>query len=748
MRKCGLLLVALLALVGGGIPLHQAASQSLAGLQVIFLGDRTCLDSARDCRFPAILARHRYLHVILHDLAGNDDWQVQIAPDCGDTMPPAAGGQAIGADGFLEVVVDLAALQPSPAFASACYVFRGRNHWAVTYYAAYLDDTAIPDSDTLFPGYQSQDGRPALPDLDVLYIHRSPAYAYDAAKNTPAPGERVVFTAHVANAGARPVGQFFYSWSVDEKQVREGSVSMPVAPGQEVTLSLPWRWRTGAHEITVQTAPVGDEISTTNNQLAIRTDALALGFWVEQSAVEYFDRFQWTYCEFLPCAGSDSFGDWLQRQVAAWNGILASAVYPALAPTGVADRVRLDDLVVVPDGTLPLHGGRATNTPDLGDRTVDLEWGLPAAGVAAVYPHQWEGRFDVDWATIHELGHARSLADMYRFDIGVQGDSSIAVTDAHGRPVYDPVHPLDPDSKLHTFTANVTDTLLYQNQEQDLMSCTCTPQYSAYTALVLNRIRGERARCGNVNAPCNLGDWFLDLPTKNELRVVDGAGRPLPDGTTVRVFYDGSASYTGHSFREPDSSTVTMSNGLVSLGADPFRAHGSRSLAGHNLLLLEIDPAKTDLFCFIEPTTFNLAGWLGYRTATQPAVYTLRIGDQRQNSCMLHLPPARVNEPFATSPLDSQVQVGPQGPKSRRRTIVVRLRDDARPPHAMRNRRVRVIDGAGHQLGTGETRADGSVRFDVPASAGRLRIEDTTDNGLIIPSGFAGSPAPADHRRR
>ncbi len=716
--------------------------------QVLFAGDRTCNDLWNDCDFSAVRPTHRYLHVVVHDAAANADWQVQAGPYCQDAMPDIAGGQPLPATGYLEIVVDLATSDPSLLGTADCFVFRGRNHWAVTYFAAYFDDDPGLDADVVYPGYQTQFGRPAQPDLDVTYIHRTPSYPYDAAKNAPAVGDRVVFSAHVMNAGSIAAAPFVYRWFLDRKTILTGFVAGGLAAGNEAVFDFPWNWRSGPHTLEFRVFPADVELSRTNDALTIRTDALELGFWVEQSAWQYFGRYQWLYCSTLSCSGSDSFADWLEREVSAWNGLLASAVYAGFTPHGVEDRVRVDEITVVPDGSLPLHGGRPTNSPDLNDRTVDLQWGLPAAGVEKAYPHLWDGPFNVDWGMIHELGHARSLADMYRFDVSTGTDTVIDVTDDHGHPIYDAQDPTAPGSKLRAFYTVQDDPLIYQDAARDVMDCTCDHNYSVYTAEVLNRIQGKRPTCGNFNPPCNLGDWFLDLPPVNRLRLIDSSGQSLPDNTEVRVFYDEGTSYTGHIFHQADSEVFHTVDGAIQLDSDPFHSGGNRYLAGHNLLLLEIDPSGMDRFCFVEPTTFNLADWLGYSDAAHPATYILQVDRQDDNSCELTLPPPLVNEPFGTSPYLSRVAIQPAAAKTGTNQILeIQLRDSSTPPKPMRDRLVRVSDPAGKLVAQGTTNAAGTLRLSVRRGIA-YQIEDVTDDSLTIPWVRAIPRTPAVRQRQ
>src|SRR5204863_8995744 len=105
----------------------------------------------------------------------------------------------------------------------------------------------------------------------------------------------------------------------------------------------------------------------------------AVGFWVEES----FYRFMRDHQQELPGIGSASFEDWGQRHIRKFNEMAALAVYPE-TPHGVLDRWRLQKVVIVPDGTLPIvpvdpKDGNGSSHPNDGDRTIDLSWGFRAS---------------------------------------------------------------------------------------------------------------------------------------------------------------------------------------------------------------------------------------------------------------------------------------------------------------------------------------------------------------------------------
>lgn len=730
-RPLVLLLVAIFFLAPG-VPASRTQASGSA-VQMLFLGDKECGDIYSPCLFPKVVAHHRYLHVILHEYAGDVEWRIQTSPDdCTYDAQDIGGYVPVPNGDFLETVIDLVVTANGQQALErpVCYRFRGLHGYGAMYYTAYFDDSPVPDGQTLFPRYEAMAGRPYLPDIDVQFIHESPSYSFAGSPNGPKPGQVLRYSAHIGNPGALPVDRYRFRWSVDGNLVRAGASTAPIEPDTTALLSLRWRWDGRPHTLQLHVIPSGEEISTANDTLSIRTNALKLGFWVEESASRYFEDGQWEYCGDRSCSGSNSLDDWLQHNVRTWNHMFAVARDNALAPSGIADRVRVDKITVVPDGALPLHGGIATNHPDTSDHSVDLEWGLPAAGVGLAYLRDRDGPFNIDYGMLHELSHARSLTDIYRFDIPATGPNVFDVHAADGSTIFDPAHPLDPTAKLRAFVNYAGDILIYRNAEHDLMSCTCTPYYSAYHAVVLNRLRGRRAQCGNTNPPCNIGDWFLDIPPVNRLRVVAANGQALPTGSTVRLFFDSSRSYNGHTFRQQDGQVLTSgTHGEVVLPGDPFHARGSTDTAAHNDLLIEVQTAQSDMVCVQEPSTFNLAYWEGYRDVRHPAVFTLRLGRQIDNSCNLSGPVVRVNEPFATSPFASTLSLTHH---SKSQTMFsVHLVDDASPAHAMDNRKVEFYSG-NRLLGRATTDTSGNASIALARIPSDPRAVDLTDNRLQI----------------
>lgn len=205
----------------------------------------------------------------------------------------------------------------------------------------------------------------AQPDWDVTFIERMPAEHGSA-------GGRAAWCAHVKNYGMGRAGPVAYEWRVDGETVRRG-VLPEIERFRQTEAVLPDPGESPAREIEFVVDPGGAAAETTreNNRLRVRTDAQPVGFWVEESIVRYFHHFQRQLG-----IGSNSWEDWAQRQIAHWNA------------DARRDAWRLDRIVVVRDGVLPLAGGSAETEPDLRYRNVALMRGFPASLLTAAGPYR------------------------------------------------------------------------------------------------------------------------------------------------------------------------------------------------------------------------------------------------------------------------------------------------------------------------------------------------------------------------
>jgi hypothetical protein len=513
----------------------------------------------------------------------------------------------------------------------------------------------------------------ALPDLNIASIGRTPRYDYDQPKNRPYSGDLVTFSARVANRGGAPTGRFSYVWSVNGIPSASGSYSN-IDPGEIVEINLEWIFEDGPH--TVSLSLDGDnhiaEISEANNHLSVRTDALALGLWVEQSKYDWFNTHQVQ----LGLSGV-SWDDWAQRQILAWNQIFAQALHP-LTPQGVLDRVRLDKVVVVPDGSL--NGPFPSNYPAPDDKTVDLMWGFVCEGVGACSFRSNYGPFYLesqaalilDYALLHELGHARYLDDLYGInlvadvaylttDVGpgdtlLHVDRDVEGVDAFALPAYlalngellicrsargsqfsscergaegtlrrahskgshlnrAAVRLQDGYGRLVMGSSALpllgwTDHLYYNRYQEDIMSGGTV--YGQHSAFAFNRIAGRRPVCGNYNRPCNLGDYQNDIPGQNILVLLKN-GQPAA-GAKVEVYKAKEYAHIWYGkefYGPPDAVYTASSSGEVEIGRFPF-SNGAEVVNEYNrLLLLKITDGSAVSYHFFDVTQANEAYWGG-----------------------------------------------------------------------------------------------------------------------------------------
>ncbi len=173
--------------------------------------------------------------------------------------------------------------------------------------------------------------------------------------------------------------------------------------------------------------------------------------------------------------------------------------------------------------------------------------------------------------------------------------------------------------------------------------------YGEYSAYVLNRIAGQRARCGNYNAPCNIGEFLDEIPSRNTLELRWSNGQPISNASVdvyrARAFP--GVWYARQYVSTPDMQLVTDGNGQADLGAFPFSESGDIIHTwGHSnaLLLLKITTQAGIEMRFFDIMAFNLAYWKGIEDPIYPITLTNTIG-----SASLSFPLQRPFSPVAHS---------------------------------------------------------------------------------------------------
>lgn len=460
-----------------------------------------------------------------------------------------------------------------------------------------------------------------LPDVDVLYIERTPRLSFDPydfsySSGLPVPGQQVTYLAHVKNWGPDAV-TVPYEWWFDGGLSASGVVTIP--PYQEVQVPFDWFWENSDHVLEFRADPAStlDEISKLNNRVSIRTNALLIGLWVERSLYNYFHNNQ-----YLLNDGANSFEDWGQRMVRRWNEWMAKAISP-FSPNGALDRVALDKVVVVPDGALPLAGGLPTNNPDARDRTVDMQWGYPYhpedIQPDGFYGFRWNGAFFMDFSSIHEMNHARYHVDLYGLDVHQSAYP--------GYPL--PIQITDDTGNLVAGTGYMPYIAwagVYYNKWRDIMGAG-PPFYDAYSAAVWNWKHHKRGR-GNMNAPPDIGVFLNDLPNVNHIQFIDQNGVPIV-GAQVDIYQAGSyPGIYGKSYdNTPDMTFISDENGMIHLERNPF----GYATVSRGVLILKLRYRGQLYFLFQEITDFNLQHWAAPPGQLFTHGYYVRQIDLRDN---------------------------------------------------------------------------------------------------------------------
>jgi hypothetical protein len=461
-------------------------------------------------------------------------------------------------------------------------------------------------------------------DITVTYISRLPEMPFAWASTNPTrdgwptTGQQVTWRANVKNWSSSDAVDVPYRWFEDGVEIAAGTATL--AANATTAVDLPRSWTFTRQRLAFKIGPIAGEESTANDRLEIFTDALAVGFWVEQSLYDYFRANQGKLG-----VGSTCWENWAQRQVDFYNDMAVLAIYPE-TPDGVLDRWRIQKIVVVPDGALPLvpfdlpqrgnESPPAATHPDTSDRTVDLEWGFRASTqptYSDTHRVSVTNPFYLAPVLIHELGHARYLVDVYGFDVLQQPPGHEIDITENGILIADNTLPGGANP--------------YFTPEHGLMNGNYT-FIDRYSAIALNRIAGARATYGNCNDPNNVGAFLNDLPAQNVVTIRDTGGEPVADAD-VEIFQSepGHADvWYAQSYDDvADLKLHTDSMGRVAVGCCPFSPDGKIVHYWRGSNAVAIVRAKKNgmsLYGFLEVRLFNMEYWRGH---TDLGTYDLTV---------------------------------------------------------------------------------------------------------------------------
>ena len=459
-------------------------------------------------------------------------------------------------------------------------------------------------------------------DLDTCFIKRLPEIDYvwgstnPTVEGWPSVGQTVTWRAYVRHWGSYQINNIPYAWYLDDNMVQSGFAT--INPGVYNTFDFDWTWTFERHTIkfVIDHTNNVDENFELNNQLTVFSNAISVGFYVEQDLYDYFHTYQRDLG-----VGANSWDDWAQRQIKKWNEMCAEAVYGSDAPNGVLDRFRLDEIHIVPNGALPLAGGLPTNHPNYNDRTVDLQWGFPRTLLdGTMYSNHtsvsYSNPFYIEQSLLHELGHARYLIDCYGFD--THNTSS-----HHSVQIYEGSTYVAGSSYMPFIAWG---EVLYYNKSGGVMTGPYGFNWSPYETMALNRIAGRRAVYGNYNAPGNIGVFLQDLPQNNHIKITDGNGLKRV-GANVRIYEaESGPGWYGKTFDNTyDQEYTTDSNGYIHVGRNPFNPGGAITHTygkADGVMILRISHNGQIWYRFMEVSDFNIEYWRGN---TQDAYYTIQV---------------------------------------------------------------------------------------------------------------------------
>lgn len=486
----------------------------------------------------------------------------------------------------------------------------------------------------------------AQTDINVLYIQKTPALNFDSANGGwPLEGSTVTWNAKVKNWGSTAIPSFICEWWLDGELVQTNTITN-LAPGEVRNLTYAWAWQQSTHilEFRADTTDVVQEVTEQNNVYSIHTNALTIGSWVEQGVYDWFHAHQIELGD-----GANSFDDWCYRLVKRWNLMNELSVWP-VSPNGIVDRVRVEKVVVVPNGALPLNGGLKTNNPDRYDKTVDLMWGHPYYATDCQPGGYWQvsstGPFFIDYGEMHELNHARYIVDHYGFDVSQdQSNPNVLVTDQYGTRVA--------GTSLMPFAAwNV----VYYNKSADLMGG--SSHYGEYGAGAWNRKAGIRGPRGNQNSPADIGIYLQDLPQNNYFTFVDNSGAPLVGANIFIYRATGLSGWYGKYFdNTPDITLTTDANGRVNLGRCPFSSSGTVTSTyglSNATFILRVLYNGQEYFTFGEVSDFGIEYWKGN---TQNAYHTVTVPWGPTNTATVAAPGQWRQEIYNSKTLSGLVDV-------------------------------------------------------------------------------------------
>lgn len=466
-------------------------------------------------------------------------------------------------------------------------------------------------------------------DLGVTYIERLPryqryqlayfrhgdcSYPYDEFKGAvvcpsqegikrwPDPGEPIELTAYVWNFGNWPSGTFEYEWKLNDETLEAGRhEGLESGKYSEFTLLTEWPGEESNPTVTfaVDSQNEIEELIENNNVVVDWIKGYTLGFYFSPEAYESLSLSTKVGRKF------QSPEHWVHQNIARMNEMFAEY--------GLSDRVRAELFHIVEARTL--------------HRTHELRWYMDGwwgiwhedtyTGHRVDNFDLWRytDRPDVEDALIHELMHQLGVVDLYNLHMDTR---HVQLPDAN-----------KPDQRAgcgRRYWRAVWDCYRLPEHLNDIMA-SLRPFMGPHTAGGLRTNSGHRRGF--------YGEYLYDTPKTTVLRIVDQAGKNLPN-VSLRLFqyeYKGGEGHVLDAVPEFElttdaSGSVVLPNrgitGIVTetghqLKPNPF---GVIDVVGTNgTFLIEMEGECTN-YEWLTIAELNLAYWRG---DTDEAVFTKKL---------------------------------------------------------------------------------------------------------------------------
>jgi hypothetical protein len=208
---------------------------------------------------------------------------------------------------------------------------------------------------------------PDQPDLDLMFVERTPKYSRKAEKKWPDPGEQVTSIAHYGNFGLQPANNFTIKFELipdindnfvldlDEAAITtiKRDITSSLKPGETRTENFNWNWpAANDHQVfvrvTIDPNNVVNEFCEANNQRCELNKAKPFHWGMvgmmnpQQFENDYNNRV-------INLVGSFSNYDWHNAEVDRVSLLMRETIRPTTSPIGIEDSIRVDNYQTKPD---------------------------------------------------------------------------------------------------------------------------------------------------------------------------------------------------------------------------------------------------------------------------------------------------------------------------------------------------------------------------------------------------------------